>query len=122
MSVGFGFQISDLGDADGSQLAVIFVEPRLRINVPAGRIGPYLTVRAGYGLVRYFDPADLTPPYDNINESGVSIGAGAGFLYRFSRRVGIDLGFLVNSAPEPVGPYALLRAGLSIGLGQPHRL
>lgn len=122
VSVGFGFQISDLGDYDGSRLSVFFAEPRLRIQVRGGRVGPYLSVRGGFGRISFYDPADLTPPFDVIGKNGASIGGGGGVLIQFSRRVGFDLGALFNSAPDPVGKYGLLRGGLSIGLGQPRRL
>lgn len=122
LSVGLGFQLSNLGDYDGSRLAVFFVEPRLRIKVSGGKVGPYLSTRIGYGRITYIDPNDHTAPYARFAKNGTSIGVGAGLLYRFSRRVGLDLGVLLNSAPQPAGTYLLGRFGLSIGLGQPRRL
>lgn len=122
LSVGLGFQISDLGDYDGSRLAVFFVEPRLRIKVSGGKLGPYLSTRIGYGRISYIDPDDHTAPYARFAKNGASVGGGSGFLYRFSRRVGLDLGVLLNFAPQPVGTYLLGRFGLSIGLGQPRRI
>jgi hypothetical protein len=122
LSIGFGFQISDLGDYDGSRLLVFFAEPRLRIQTRSGRVGPYLSVRGGYGRISFYDPDDVTEPFDVVGRNGASIGGGGGVLLQFSRRVGLDVGLLFNSAPEPVGKYGLLRAGVSIGLGRPRRL
>jgi hypothetical protein len=122
LSIGVGAQYSDLGDYDGTRLLIGFVEPRIRINVSGGKIGPYLTSRIGAGRITYIDPDDHTAPYERFSKSGVSIGGGAGILYRFSRRIGLDLGVLINGSPQPVSTYILGRFGLSIGLGQPRGL
>lgn len=122
VSIGLGFQTSGLGDFDGSLLSVFFAEPRLRIQIRSPRVGPYLSVRGGFGRISFYDPDDVTAPFDVIGRNGASIGGGGGVLLQFSRRVGLDLGVLINSAPEPVGKYGLLRAGASIAIGRPRRL
>jgi hypothetical protein len=122
LSIGVGAQFSDLGDYDGTRLLIGFVEPRLRINVSSGKVGPYLTARIGGGRITYIDPDDHIAPYERLSKNGVSIGGGVGFLYRFSRRIGLDLGVLINGSPQPVASYVLGRFGFSIGLGQPRRL
>ncbi len=119
LSVGVGFQWSNIGDYEGSILTVFYVEPRLQIRVRGPNLAPYLTARVGAGTTRYFS---LSDPGTELTESSASVGAGAGLLISLNRRLGLDLGVLISSSRQPVGAYTLLRAGLNIGVGRPRGL
>jgi hypothetical protein len=111
---------------DDLGLTGFFVEPRLVLNISAGRFAPYLA-----GRIAYLRGSFTSDVIDGEGSAGGSaFGAGAGLIYGLTRRVNFDIGGAVlrqslgeitvdSPTPQPVKFPSftgyVLKAGLSVG-------
>ncbi|HEV8151148.1 MAG TPA: hypothetical protein VGP61_13275 [Gemmatimonadales bacterium] len=120
-SLGAGYQRSTVfAFADNPltlALSFAFVEPRVVLMAGSG-VAWYLAGRVGAGEIVCSTRGDC--PDQKIR---LGFGGGTGALFRLSRRLSADLGGQFFQAPALSGPsgsvssgYAMLRAGLGIGL------
>jgi len=120
-SLGAGYQRSTVFAFTDNPLTLalsfFFVEPRFVAAAGSG-VAFYLAGRAGAGKIVCSTSGDC-PPQDYR----VGFGGGGGLLFRLNNRLSADLGGQFFQAPALSGPsgtvssgYAMIRAGLSLGL------
>jgi hypothetical protein len=120
-SLGAGYQRSTVFAFPDNPLTLAlsfgFVEPRVVLAAGSG-VAWYLAGRVGAGEIVCSTRGDC--PDQQIR---VGYGGGTGLLFRLSRRLSADLGAQFFQAPALSGPagsvssgYAMLRAGLGLGL------
>lgn len=120
-SLGAGYQRSTVFAFADNPLTLAlsfgFVEPRLVIAASSG-VAWYLAGRIGAGKIVCSTSGDC--PEQKVR---VGFGGGSGLLFRLNRRLSADLGGQFFQAPALSGSsgnvssgYAMLRAGLGLGL------
>lgn len=120
-SLGAGYQRSTVFAFTDNPLTLalsfVFVEPRYVVVAGSG-VAFYLAGRVGAGKIVCSTSGDC-PPQDYR----LGFGGGGGLLFRLSTRISADLGGQFFQAPALSGPsgkvssgYAMVRAGLSVGL------
>ena len=120
-SLGAGYQRSTVfaftDNPHTLALSYFFLEPRF-VVAAGGGVAFYLAGRAGAGKIICSTSGDC-PPQDYR----IGGGGGGGLLFRLNNRLSADLGGQFFQAPALSGPggsvtsgYAMVRAGLSLGL------
>jgi len=110
-SLGAGYQRSTVFTSPGLNLSLSlgFIEPRL-VLVAGGNLALYVAGRAGLGKLVCSETCNAT-------KTNKVYGGGTGLLLKLGRRVSGDLGgqfFQMNG--DLSSGYAMVRAGLSVGL------
>ena len=120
-SLGAGYQRSTVFAFPSNPLTLAlsfgFVEPRY-VALAGGGVAFYLAGRIGAGKIVCSIPTDCPP-----QETKLGYGGGGGLLFRLSSRLSADLGAqffqapaLSSSTSSTSSGYAMLRAGLGLGL------
>jgi opacity protein-like surface antigen len=114
-SIGAGYQRSRVFKFTSAPLSVDlslgFIEPRYVMAAGSG-VALYLAGRVGVGKLLCSDASSC-----QTNQTNLGYGGGGGLLFKLSQRLSADLGgqfFQVNG--DLSSGYAMIRAGLGIGL------